>query len=86
MESKIRWENIAEEGIKRVHRADSLHNYVMAESLASLLQKYRTNFITGQEYMESIQPHINSFFKYAENVIFFEFQSKTINTKKVFFF
>lgn len=55
----------------KVRDAQSEHNASISISMTALLQSYRASFIAGQEYMESIQPSINAFISYAENVKIF---------------
>ena len=52
-----------------VRNAQTTHNSSMSASVTDLIQSYRESFIAGQEYMESIQPNINSFITYAEDVV-----------------
>ena len=69
-ETKIKWEAAAEEGMTKVRCAVQNHNVLISEGLVSLLDSYRNNFIKCQEYIETIQPQINQFLTFADNVNF----------------
>lgn len=67
-ETKIKWEAAAEGGMTKVRCAVQNHNVLISEGLVSLLDTYRINFIKCQEYIETIQPQINQYLTFADNV------------------